>query len=85
VRGSLNYLTSHNFIKSTGVGGKRKKQSQSKYKKMAQENLHELSTEDLIKKKKTLSFATGILIGALTVLLIITILRAINKESCCDI
>ena len=46
---------------------------------MAKENFSELSTEDLIKKKKTMSFATGLLIGVLTVLFIINILQTINK------
>lgn len=46
---------------------------------MAKENFSELSTEDLIKKKKTMSFATGLLIGALTALFVVTILQSIDK------
>jgi hypothetical protein len=54
-------------------------QSQSKQIKMAKQNLSELSTEDLIKKKKTLTFVTGILAGMLIVLLIITIFQTISE------
>ena len=46
---------------------------------MAKENFSELSTEDLIKKKKTTTFVAGILIGALIMLLIITISKTINE------
>ena len=46
---------------------------------MAKENFSELSTEDLIKKKKTMSYATGVLAGALIMLLLITIYKVINK------
>lgn len=46
---------------------------------MKNENLRELTTEDLIKKKKTVSLVTGILAGMLTVLLIMAILLTIKK------
>ncbi len=46
---------------------------------MTKENLGELTTEDLIKKKKQTSLATGMLAGILTVLLVVTIWQTINK------
>jgi hypothetical protein len=45
---------------------------------MAKENFSELSTEDLIKKKKTITLSTGVLAGALIGLFIITIFQTIN-------
>jgi Na+-transporting methylmalonyl-CoA/oxaloacetate decarboxylase beta subunit len=50
-----------------------------KNKKMKKENYAELTTEDLISKKKLLGVATGTLLGALMVLLIITILLMVKK------
>ena len=47
---------------------------------MTKENFSELSTEDLIKKKKAMTFAMGLLIGALTLLFIITVYQTINKR-----
>ena len=46
---------------------------------MKKENYTELSTEDLIKKKKLLGGATGALIGVLTVLVITTIPSMIKQ------
>ena len=46
---------------------------------MEKENYAELTKEDLISKKKILGVVTGALLGALTVLLIITILSTIKK------
>ena len=48
---------------------------------MAKQNFSELSTEDLIKKQKTTSAMMGLLLGALTliVLFIITRYEPINK------
>ena len=46
---------------------------------MAKENLGNLTTEDLIKKKKQTSLATGTLAGALIALLAVTIWHTINK------
>ena len=48
---------------------------------MAKQNFSELSTEDLIKKQKTMSAMMGLLLGALTliVLFIITRYEPINK------
>ena len=40
---------------------------------MAKENFSELSTEELIKKKKTMTFTIGLVVGVLTVMSIITI------------
>ena len=39
---------------------------------MAKENFSELSTEELIKKKKTMTFTIGLVVGVLTVMSIIT-------------
>ena len=50
---------------------------------MVKENLNELSTEDLIKKKKTGSLATGILAGVLIALLIVAI-NLTNKKGLID-
>lgn len=47
---------------------------------MAKENFSELATEELIKKKKAMTFTAGLLAGALVGLLIITVFQAINKE-----
>lgn len=47
--------------------------------KMAKENFSELTTEELIKKKKTTTMVTGILAGMLTVLLIMATLLAIGQ------
>ena len=47
---------------------------------MAKENFSELSTEDLIKKKKTMTNTMGLLAGSLIVLFIITIFQTINKQ-----
>ena len=38
---------------------------------MAKENFSELSTEELIKKKKTMTFTIGLVVGILTILSII--------------
>ncbi len=46
---------------------------------MAKENFSELTTEELIKKKKTTTMVTGILAGMLTVLLIMATLLAIGQ------
>lgn len=46
---------------------------------MAKENFQILSTNDLIKKKKSLSFVTGILAGILIVLLISAISLSIKN------
>ncbi len=48
---------------------------------MAKENLRELSTEDLIKKRKTTAMTTGMLAGILTVLLIMAIFLTIKQEN----
>lgn len=40
---------------------------------MEKENLHELSIEELIKKKKSLKFAFGLMVGSLVITLIVTI------------
>ena len=45
---------------------------------MAKENFSELTTEVLIKKKKTTTMVTGFLAGLLTVLLIMAILLTIK-------
>lgn len=47
--------------------------------KMAKENFSELTTEELIKKKKTTTMVTGVLAGMLTVLLIMATLLAIEQ------
>ena len=47
--------------------------------KIAKENLSNLKTEDLIKKKKTTTMVTGVLAGMLTVLLIMATLLAISQ------
>jgi len=46
---------------------------------MAKENFSELTTEELIKKKKTTTMVTGILAGMLTVLLIMATFLAIKQ------
>ncbi|MET3127731.1 hypothetical protein ABID42_002850 [Arcicella rosea] len=46
---------------------------------LKKDNFSDMGTEDLIKKKKSTSFAFGLFVGALTVLLIITIFQTINK------
>ncbi|MET3126792.1 putative membrane protein YwaF [Arcicella rosea] len=46
---------------------------------MEKENLHELSTEELIKKKKSLNFAFGLMVGSLIITLIITIFQTIKN------
>lgn len=46
---------------------------------MAKENFSELTTEELIKKKKTTTMATGVLAGMLTVLLIMATFLAIKQ------
>ena len=43
------------------------------------DNFVDMTTEDLIKKKKSASFAAGLLTGALSALFIITTFQAINK------
>ena len=43
------------------------------------DNFSDLTTEDLIKKKKSTSFATGLFTGVLVALFIVTILQTINK------
>jgi hypothetical protein len=67
------------FINTFSLAASIKRQSQSKYIIMAKENLSELSTEDLIKKKKSTTFSTGLLGGVLIALLVITILQTVNK------
>jgi predicted lipid-binding transport protein (Tim44 family) len=47
--------------------------------KMAKENLSELTTEELSKKKKTTTMLTGLLAGMLTVLLIMATFLAITQ------
>jgi uncharacterized membrane protein len=47
--------------------------------KLKKDNFRDMTTEDLIKKKKTTSFATGLLTGVLIFLFITTISQAINK------
>jgi hypothetical protein len=47
--------------------------------KIAKENFSELTTEELINKKKTTTMVTGVLAGMLTVLLILATLLAINQ------
>ncbi len=42
-------------------------------------NFSDMTTEDLIKKKKSVSFVTGVLAGALIGLFIITVFQTINK------
>lgn len=46
---------------------------------MAKENFSELTTEELIKKKKTTTMVTGVLAGMLTVLLIMATFLAITQ------
>ena len=46
---------------------------------MVKENFSELSTEDLSKKKKTMTFTIGLWVGALNGLIIITVFHTINK------
>ncbi len=48
---------------------------------MAKENLSELSTEDLLKKKKVATAATGALAGLLTILLVLAIYLVIEQGS----
>ena len=43
------------------------------------DNFSNLTTEDLIKKKKSTTFSTGLLGGVLIALLVITILQTMNK------
>ncbi len=43
------------------------------------DSFSEMTTEDLIKKKKSTSFVTGLLAGALIGLLMIVIFQTINK------
>lgn len=43
------------------------------------DNFSDLTTEDLIKKKKSASFATGLLAGVLIFLFVTTIFQTINK------
>lgn len=45
---------------------------------MKKEIYRNLTTEDLIKKKKSFKFLTGILIGALMALLVLTVYNTIN-------
>jgi hypothetical protein len=47
--------------------------------KMAKENLSDLTTEELIKMKKTTTMVTGVLAGMLTVLLIMATLLTIKQ------
>ncbi len=47
--------------------------------KFKKDNLSDMTTEDLIKKKKSTSFATGLLTGVLIVLFMSTIFQTINK------
>lgn len=46
---------------------------------MAKENFSELTTEDLIKKKNTITIVTSVLASMLTVLLIMAIFLTIKK------
>lgn len=46
---------------------------------MAKENFSELTTAELIKKKKTMTIATGVLAGMLTVLFIMATFLAIKQ------
>lgn len=46
---------------------------------LKKDNFSDLTTEDLFKKKKSMSFATGLLVGALIVFFLITILETITK------
>lgn len=46
---------------------------------MEKENLQELSTEELIKKKKSLTFAFGLMVGSLVITLIVTIFLTIKN------
>ena len=46
---------------------------------MKKENLSELTTDELIKRKKTTTMVTGLLAGMLSVLLIMAIFLAIKK------
>ena len=46
---------------------------------MAKENFSELSTEDLVQKKNTVTFIMGLLVGGLSVLFILTIFQTISK------
>lgn len=48
--------------------------------KTEKDNFSDVATEDLIKKKKSTSFATGLLIGILVFLSMITIFQTINKR-----
>ena len=43
------------------------------------DNFSNLTTEDLIKKKKSTTFSTGLLGGVLIALLVITIFQTMNK------
>ncbi|GAA4414944.1 hypothetical protein GCM10023187_45010 [Nibrella viscosa] len=43
------------------------------------DNFSQMTTEDLMKKKKSVSFVTGLLAGALIALFIITIFQTVNK------
>ena len=47
--------------------------------KIAKENFSELTTEELIKKKKATTMVTGVLAGMLTMLLIMAAFLAIKK------
>ncbi len=46
---------------------------------LKKDNFSDMTTVDLIKKKKSTSFATGLLAGVLIFLFMITIFQAINK------
>lgn len=46
---------------------------------LKKDNFSEMTTEGLIKKKKSTSFATGLLAGVLIFLFLITVFQAINK------
>lgn len=47
--------------------------------KPTEENFNKLSTEDLLKKKKSITFVTGLLAGMLGVLLVMSIFLIIKK------
>lgn len=46
---------------------------------MEKENLQELSTEELMKKKKSLNFAFGLMVGSLVITLMVTIFQTIKN------
>jgi hypothetical protein len=77
----------HRFCRSSQirvVGGKQKTTDIIKIEgkmaiKIAKENFSNLTTEDLIKKKKATTMVTGVLAGMLTVLLIMATLLAISQ------